>query len=117
MTQPQGAGGIISTVDDLSIWDKALYDSKLVSQSLLKKAFTRVTFGDNQSFNYGFGWILPQVQGIDSTEHNGNINGFFSYILRVPSQKVLVTVLTNGEHINPQCFGRRLGRNSGGQTR
>ncbi|MCB0182926.1 MAG: beta-lactamase family protein, partial [Caldilineaceae bacterium] len=42
MTQPYAAGALASSVDDLAKWDAALYTSKLVKQSTLRRMFKSV---------------------------------------------------------------------------
>lgn len=108
MTQPQGAGGLITSVDDLNRWDQALYGEQLVSQGLLAQAFTKVKLADGSEAPYGFGWMLSQVQGQGSVEHSGFINGFQSYTLRMPAQKIYVTVLTNAEFLDPSDLAVEL---------
>lgn len=97
MTQPQGAGSLISTVDDLNRWDLALSEGRLVDKALMQQAFTKVQLRDGSFMPYGFGWMISDVQGRNSDEHSGFINGFSTYTLRVPEQKLYVTVLTNSE--------------------
>jgi len=101
MSQPQGAGGLLSNVDDLARWDAALSSGKLVDPKLQAQAFQPVKLSDASTQPYGFGWVISGVQGTPSVEHGGFINGFNSQILRVPSQQILVTVLTNAESLYP----------------
>ena len=101
MSQPQGAGGLVSNVDDLALWDAALSNGKLVDPKLQAQAFQPVKLSDDSTQPYGFGWVISEVQGTPSVEHGGFINGFNSQILRVPQQQILVTVLTNAESLYP----------------
>ena len=101
MSQPQGAGGLVSSVDDLARWDTALNGRTLVDPKLLAQAFQPVTLTDASTQPYGFGWVISEVQGSPSVEHGGFINGFNSQILRLPQQQILVTVLTNAEPLYP----------------
>ena len=48
------------------------------------------------------------MQGNPSNEHSGFINGFSTYTLRVPGQKLYVTVLTNSEQFWPDDFAAEL---------
>ena len=47
---------IYSSVDDMLIWDQALYSEKLVKASTLKTAFTPGRLADGSIKEYGFGW-------------------------------------------------------------
>jgi D-alanyl-D-alanine carboxypeptidase len=95
MTQPHAAGALISSVDDLARWDKALYSSKLVKQKLLKKAWTPVSLADGRSTQYGYGWGISPLDGKMFIEHGGGINGFICHTLRMPEERVFVAILTN----------------------
>lgn len=101
MTQPQGAGGLVTTVDDLARWDAALGQDELVDPALKAQAFTKVKLNDGSSQPYGFGWVISEVQGVAAQEHGGFINGFNSQVLRVPSEGLYVAVLTNAESLYP----------------
>lgn len=108
MTRPQGAGGLLSSVDDLNRWDLALYKNTLVPAALLQKAFTPVKLADGSSVSYGFGWMVSQLQGVASAEHGGAIEGFMSHSVRLPEQKVFVTVLANSEHVDATALALKL---------
>lgn len=91
-----GAGGLISTAEDLYLFDQALYSDKLISGGYKSNIFTPASNG-----NYGYGWFI-NTQKIDNTDdsiivadHSGSINGFGSYIARIMSDSSLVVVLKN----------------------
>lgn len=108
MSQPQGAGSLIGTVDDLDRWHRALSEGRLLDKTLLAQAFAKVQLSAGSRMPYGFGWAISQVQGHPSHEHSGFINGFSTYTLRVPGQNIHVTVLTNSEHFWPDDFAAEL---------
>ena len=61
MSVPYSVGALYSTVEDLLIWDRALYTNELLSDSLKKIDFTPVLN------NYAFGWgVQKQPLGISS---------------------------------------------------
>jgi len=108
MTQPQGAGGLISTVDDLARWHQALRDGTLVPAALLAQAMSKTVLADGKASPYGFGWIIGQVQGVADVEHGGFINGFNSYVVQLKAPDVFATVLTNAEFLDPTTLTVRL---------
>jgi len=108
MSQPQGAGGLVSTVDDLAIWHRALRDSRSLPRSLLAQAMAKTVLADGTSSPYGFGWIIGQVQGLSDVEHGGFINGFNSYVVRLKEPDVFAVVLTNAEFLDPTVLTVRL---------
>lgn len=108
MSQPQGAGGLISTVDDLAIWHRALRDGRLVPPALFAQATGKTTLTNGRLSPYGFGWIIGQVGDLPDVEHGGFINGFNSYVVRVKAPDVFVAVLTNAEFMDPTNLSVRL---------
>lgn len=100
MSIPYAAGSLYSTVEDLYLWDQALYTNKLLSakstDSLFKPYIT--TGGDDF---YGYGWFTSEETiGKNTTklkivEHGGGINGFNTLISRIPADKNLVLLLNN----------------------
>lgn len=95
MTQPYAAGSLLSTVDDLALWDAALYDGRPVRQASLARAFTPYVLKGGGPTDYGYGWARTSFEGHDVIEHGGGIHGFSTYALRIPDRRVFVAVLTN----------------------
>ncbi len=97
MTQPYAAGSLAANVDDLAIWDAALYTNKLVPQKTLQQAFTTYKLIDGSLTNYGYGWFISDYEGHRLVEHSGSINGFSTHAIRVPDDQIFVAVLSNSE--------------------
>jgi CubicO group peptidase (beta-lactamase class C family) len=96
MSIPYAAGSLYSTVDDLYLWDRALYGDKLLRADLKQQLFTPT------QHDYGFGWVILKKQllddgktAIETIGHNGGINGFNTVLVRVPERKELVVLLDN----------------------
>lgn len=94
-TSTLGAGGIVSTVDDMLKWDEALYGERLLRREVLAQVWTKGRLNDGGVSNYGFGWIIDQFRGFDRQQHSGQTNGFTCYYLRYPAQHTSVLVWTN----------------------
>jgi CubicO group peptidase (beta-lactamase class C family) len=97
MTQPYAAGSLVSTVDDLARWDAAVSSGKLLKAASWQRAFTPYTLADGASTNYGYGWSVGKLKGTPMISHGGGINGFNTYVLRLPAEKVYVAVLSNAD--------------------
>lgn len=95
MSQPYAAGSLVSTVDDLARWDAAVSAGKLLKPASWTRAFTPYKMPDGHVTDYGYGWSVGKLRGSPSIGHGGGINGFSTYALRLPEQKVYVAVLTN----------------------
>jgi D-alanyl-D-alanine carboxypeptidase len=110
MTLPYAAGALVSTVDDLARWDAAIASSRLLKPASWNKAFTPYRLPDGKEVNYGYGWEIAKVQGAQMVGHGGSINGFSTYALRMPAQKLYVAVLTNSDSgpVNPAVVARKV---------
>jgi CubicO group peptidase (beta-lactamase class C family) len=83
------AGGLYSTVEDLYLWEQAFYTEKLVKQTTAAKILTPGLE------NFGYGWeIFPQLKRT-LNRADGRSFGFSNSIVRYPSEKVTVIVLSN----------------------
>lgn len=95
MDLPYAAGGMYSTVEDLYLWDQALYTNQLLSAASKTTYFTPFLKG------YACGWMRGPVHigntkdTVSSIAHGGGINGFNTIIVRIPESKDLVVLLNN----------------------
>jgi len=109
MSQPYAAGALVSTVDDLATWDAAIASGKLLKPASWKLAFTPYQLSPGESTGYGYGWAVGKLQGAPIVHHGGGINGFRTYALRLPEQKVFVAVLANSDsgNVHPEVLAKK----------
>ena len=95
MSIPYAAGSMYSTVEDLYLWDQALYTDKLLtpaSKELMYKPFLE---------EYAYGWVITKTsfkvkdEPVSIITHGGGINGFATTIVRFPKEKNLIVILDN----------------------
>ena len=95
MSIPYAAGSMYSTVEDLYLWDQALYTDRLLSaksKELMFKPFLQ---------DYAYGWDVTKAsfkqndQPVQIIRHGGGINGFATVIVRLVNQKNLIVLLDN----------------------
>lgn len=95
MSIPYAAGSLYSTVEDLAVWDQALYSDKLLSSSSKAIMFTPY------KSDYAYGWGVSKIKvgqfkdSVEVIEHFGGINGFNTALSRLPKNKHLVVLLNN----------------------
>jgi CubicO group peptidase (beta-lactamase class C family) len=111
MSWAGGAGALYSTVEDLYQWNEEVFGGKAVTEASLKAAWTPVQTEENKDDNtgsgYGFGWSISQLRGAQEISHGGGLNGFSSFILRLPRENFTVAVLANAQ---PGIPGAEPGR-------
>jgi len=95
MSIPYAAGSLYSTVEDLYLWDQALYGDRILSAAQKERMFTPALD------NYGYGWVIrKQPIGPGKSErltigHGGGIHGFSTLLTRVPQDRHLIVLLNN----------------------
>lgn len=92
MTQPQGSGGLYSTVEDMWRWDRALYTDRVLSQEMIAKMFQPNLGG------YAYGWRVDPFLGRRAVWHTGGGDGFSKIDVRLPDERLFVVVLANIEN-------------------
>ncbi|MBP6687313.1 MAG: beta-lactamase family protein, partial [Lacibacter sp.] len=101
MTLPYAAGSLLSTVEDLWKWNKALYSYKLVKKEWIDKATTPYLLPNGKSTRYGYGLSINFVQGSKAIEHGGGIPGFLTDAIYLPNEDVFVAVFSNCDCKSP----------------
>jgi CubicO group peptidase (beta-lactamase class C family) len=108
MTLPYAAGSIMSTVDDLLIWNQAIRNNTLISKESKKMAFTNYLLNNGKATNYGYGWQPNELNGTPSIEHGGGIFGYNTMGVYVPSENVYVAVFTNANGNSPTALAVKM---------
>lgn len=95
MGLPYAAGALYSTVEDLYIWDRALYTDSLLSEKYKQIMFT--PFLENYACGWGVGKLVlsPGSDSLTIIAHGGGINGFNTLITRMVDDQHLVVLLNN----------------------
>jgi len=102
MTQPYAAGSLMSTVDDLAIWDRALDGETLLKKASLDRMFTSFKLKSGLFTHYGYGMGISELAGKRLLAHSGGIFGFTTMIVRVPEERLLIVILSNNEASDPE---------------
>lgn len=102
-----GAGGLLTTIDDLLMWNRALDEGRLgvgIAEGL--QAPGRLS--DGSSTGYGRGLFLRRYHGVLEAGHGGVTAGYVSYVARYPDQRVSVAVLCNNGSVNPRLLAEAM---------
>lgn len=100
-----GDKNVYSTVQDMFLWDKALYDTNFIGKTLLQKAFTPYSNERPGKKNYGLGFRL-YIDNRDTTiYHNGWWHGNNSVFTRFI--KDTATIITLGNKYNRAIYSSR----------
>lgn len=107
MSNPSGAGGLYSTVGDLNVWNYALYNAHLISESSLTAMTTawaemhKADVHSNQ-VDYGYGLFIEKLGSAFNDSifigHTGGISGFCSFLAYFPTEALTVVIVSNFRH-------------------
>lgn len=89
------AGGLMSTVEDLSIWYNALMNYKIISKNSLQKLTTPIKYKDGTYAKNGYGFFTGNLNGNDYVLHDGLGWGYGSMVLYFPATKLFIGHLRN----------------------
>ncbi len=103
-----GDGGLMSSVDDLLLWDRNFYANKLGKGTLLKEIQTPGVLNNGKHIEYALGLIISTYRGLPIVEHGGALFGYRSELLRFPQQKFSVITLCNVGTSNPRRLANQV---------
>lgn len=96
----KGSGDIVSSVEDVFAWDKALMEDRVVPRQVRDEMFApqaRIT----PTLAYGMGVYVERAPGLKIYSHSGTVPGYtaFNAIIREDGEPgwISVTVLTNSD--------------------
>ena len=103
-----GAGSLMSTVEDLYIWNRALANNLLISNESLDLAFTNHQLKNGDEINYGFGWFINEINGSPTVEHAGGDHGFRTDAIYLPKEDVFVAIFSNCSCGEPRPISTKI---------
>ncbi len=90
----RGASGVVSTIDELYRWDRALTDDRVL------RAHERTLLLEPQQRNYAGGLEASTTpRGTVRQAHSGSVHGFQSWFARYPDENSFATVLGNERYV------------------
>lgn len=108
------AGASYTTVEDLFLFNQALYDNNLLSsdsRDIIFKPYAPVNFRQRFNMSFGYGWFVGEMPIGNSTDRvlfvqaGGNNAGFTAIIYRLWQKQKFVSILSNS---GPSFFNEQL---------
>jgi len=104
-----GAGGLLTTIDDLVLWDRNFYGNRLNGgQEFINLLLTPGTLNNGGKLNYVFGLDTEQYKGSKLFGHGGAYYGFSSDMIRFPHERFSVICLCNLSNIESERLTRQV---------
>lgn len=96
MSQPHAAGSLLSSVDDLATWDRALFSGKVLSAESFEKMTRGGLLNNGEAHGYGYGFLIREADDRKVVSHGGGIFGFVTSGIHVVNENLFVAVFSNG---------------------
>ena len=93
-----GAGGIVSTTEDLLFFITNLYEGKIITAASLEQ-MTKLEDG------FGMGIFSVPFYDKKGFGHTGGIDGFSSFLYTFPEEKISIALTSNGSRFNNNDIG------------
>ena len=95
-----GEGGLVSSVVDLALWDRALSTGAADLAGLTAQA----NFTNGVPNQYARGLVVSHYRGVRTEDHGGLWPGFRTAFLRAPQHRATVICITNSGAIDPAAL-------------
>jgi YD repeat-containing protein len=103
-----GATSLLTTVEDLALWDENFYTAGVGGEPLVRQLQERGSLNDGTQLSYAAGLEIGKYRGLNIVSHAGRDAGYRADLIRFPDQHFSVAVLCNLASINPSALSRRV---------
>jgi hypothetical protein len=105
-----GAGGLLTNVSDLLLWNENFTHAKVGGQEIVRLQQTPVRLTTGATISYAAGLTITTTDGIREVSHGGSTGGYRTWLARFPDQNVSIAVLCNSAQANPAKLGHDTAR-------
>lgn len=105
-----GAGGLLTTVGDLLLWNENFTHAKVGGAEIVKAQQTPFRLSTGNTISYAAGLIVTTMDGVREVSHSGSTGGYRTWLGRFPDQALSVAVLCNSAQANPTRLGHDTAR-------
>ena len=103
-----GASSLLTTVEDLALWDQEFYEKRSSGAAVIAQMHTAGRLNSGEKLDYAFGLVTREYNGLKIVEHSGGDAGYRSHLMRFPEQRFSVACLCNLGSISPSRLSRQI---------
>jgi CubicO group peptidase (beta-lactamase class C family) len=103
-----GAGGLLTTVGDLLIWNENFSSGKVGGDGFGKTMEEPARLKDGTAINYALGLGIGDYNGETEISHSGATAGYRTYLARYPKSRLSVALLCNAGNASTAQLARRV---------
>ena len=90
-----GAGGVITTLNDMMLWTENWKRNKLGPQSMIERMHTKATLNSGDDSKYGLALFMDDLDGVKRVQHGGDFIGFHTQVSTFPEHDLAVYTFGN----------------------
>jgi CubicO group peptidase (beta-lactamase class C family) len=105
-----GAGGLLTTVDDLLLWNENFTHAKVGGAEFVKAQQVPTTLSGGRQIAYAAGLQVTEQMGTREVGHSGATGGYRTWLARYPEKQLSVAVMCNAAEAVPTALGRETAR-------
>jgi len=103
-----GHGGLLTTVDDLLLWNNRFAKSAIGDASFLQTELEPGRLGDGRTLFYAAGLFLTEHNGLREISHSGATAGYSTWLGYYPGQQLSVALLCNTADVFTTGLGHQV---------
>jgi CubicO group peptidase (beta-lactamase class C family) len=103
-----GEGGMVSTLDDMLLWQANLRTPQVGTPGMVDRMTTPTRYANGALSPYGLGLVSDPYRGMRTIGHGGSVAGGRSESMRFPDADLGVVILANTDAVAPFSLARRI---------
>jgi D-aminopeptidase len=103
-----GEGGMVSTLEDMLIWQANLANPKVGTAEMYHGMATPSVYRNGTTALYGMGLVSAPYRGLACVGHGGSVAGGRSQSMRLPNERLGIVILGNRDDLAPFSLARRI---------
>jgi CubicO group peptidase (beta-lactamase class C family) len=103
-----GAGGLLTTVGDLLIWNEQLTHPRVGGQALVDSMQRQGRLTSGREIEYALGLFIGKYRGEPEIQHSGATGGYRTFLARYPERGLSIALLCNVANVNSIALGHQV---------
>jgi CubicO group peptidase (beta-lactamase class C family) len=103
-----GATSLLTTVEDLALWDENFYTARIGGPALIRQLQERGKLNNGEQIDYASGLVVGKYRGLNTVDHGGADAGYRSDMIRFPDQHFTAACLCNLGPADPSDLARKV---------
>lgn len=103
-----GHGGLLTTTEDLIVWNHQLFNPTIGGQALLSLRTEEGKLTNGKTMGYAGGLFLGQHNGFREITHTGATAAYRAVLTYYPEKKLSIAILSNDGSFNPGSYNNQV---------